>query len=329
VSETTGRSVHALSGGLVDGIAAVDDTDRNRKRGSRRDFEELQFDSEALTIADSWIAKNVRESQRKGVVTITANVTPEMAAMLMARNVSNRPISLPEVARMANDMLSGKWAHNGEPLIVSNTGHLNDGQHRCLACMKSRATFKTQITFGVSRESRTTVDVGRKRTVGHMLTMTGYAAGNHLAHAAATVMIYKSYSEVVITADKRPTSVEVQDYVILYADRLVSSLHKTRKVSDRFRISRGLGAALYCIFSEIDESEADDFFARFEEGTDMDARDPVYCLRNVLLKDLTAVRKLPFEDKAAYIIKSWNAFRQKKTMSFLRWTEAEPFPKAI
>jgi hypothetical protein len=326
VSEITGRTVHALSGGLTERLAAEN---VDRKRGARGYFDQLQFDNAGLTKADAWISKNVRDSARNGVTTITVNVTPEMAAMLWARNDSNRPISLPEVARMAKDMMSGKWAHNGEPLIVSETGHLNDGQHRCLACIKSGVPVKTQITFGVSRESRKTVDIGRKRTVGHMLTMSGYASGNHLAHAAATIMVYKSYNRVVITVDKRPTTVETQDWVSLYADRLQNSLAQTRKVSDIFRVSRGLCAALHFIFSEIDENDTDHFFAKFETGTEMGEKDPIYRLRSALLKDLTAVRKLPFEDKAAYIIKAWNAFRQRKSINFLRWIATEPFPKAL
>ena len=112
------------------------------------------------------------------VDTISGIVTPEMAKVYLGTNVENRPLSAPAVARFVEILRSGRWINTGEPLIISNTGVLNDGQHRLTAVAESGIPAEMDIRFGIPREAFTSTGTGLRRTNGHILAIAGRQYSN-------------------------------------------------------------------------------------------------------------------------------------------------------
>lgn len=114
-------------------------------------------------------------------------ITPERAQVLLEANPENRQIESAGLAKRMRDMSDGRWSENGETVIVAKDALLNDGQHRCWASLLSRLSFRTVMSWGVDRASRTTVDLGTKRSVGSQLGILGEKGSAQKAAIVAEV----------------------------------------------------------------------------------------------------------------------------------------------
>lgn len=101
------------------------------------------------------------------------DVTPEMAAKWLEKNVSNRSINETKVASFAEDMTSGRWYANGEAIVFDENGNLVNGQHRLSAIVKSGVVVKVLIVTGVPKEETILYDRGMLRQTWHTLQMAG------------------------------------------------------------------------------------------------------------------------------------------------------------
>jgi hypothetical protein len=82
------------------------------------------------------------------------NVTPELASWFMENNYSNnRKVRATKVSQYASDMKEGRWDKRismiQDPIIFNTSGYMENGQHRCLACIQSGSSFETRVLFGV------------------------------------------------------------------------------------------------------------------------------------------------------------------------------------
>jgi hypothetical protein len=262
-------------------------------------------------------------------MTITVELTPDLAEAFLSRNKNNRTRSFLLVCRYARDILDGRWEHNGEPIIVANTGELNDGQHRCAAVIHAQRSIITQVTFGVKRETRSTIDIGKKRTVGQHLQTMGFPNGNNLAHTILFIWMMETHGKISTHPIFRPTAPEVLDWVSEHPE-IHEYITKSIKVGSAVKVSRGLIASLWYRFAKLSERDADKFFEKLESGTDLGSTDPIYRLRERLRVNSTATAKLPQSEIAALTIKAWNFYRKgAQVKSLSRRTKgevAEHFP---
>lgn len=100
-------------------------------------------------------------------------ITPEMAEIMLEKNIANRKVNQANVNRIAADMATGNYKVNGETIKISPNGEILDGQHRLLAAVKSGMTFKTYVVYNVERESIGTIDMGKGRSVADSLNVMG------------------------------------------------------------------------------------------------------------------------------------------------------------
>lgn len=302
---------------------------RRLKPGIRADIE---IDSEEVIQAKLWLDQMVSYARwRNEIISQTKLLTPALAIALLDRNAENRSLSFAKIVNYAADIKSGAWQLNGEPIIIAITGEMNDGQHRCQAVLYAMSAVKTQITFGVSRESRTTVDLGLKRTVGHMLAMTQHQNTNQLAHAATTILSYKRHNTTEVSPDKKPTAAEVLAFIAANP-KIQDSITPAGPVCRAFRLSRGMVSALHFIFSELDADAASLFFDKLASGDGLDKDSPILRLRAALQSDMGNKRKLSKQHIAAFIIKAWNYYHDGRELrAHLQWRREgtpEAFPIA-
>lgn len=96
-------------------------------------------------------------------------VTPEVASRLLENNEGNRRIRPSVVTKYAAAMLHGNWKVTPEPIVISNTGRLMNGQHRLHAVIKSGVSISLFVVRGVDVVLFEALDRGATRSAADAL----------------------------------------------------------------------------------------------------------------------------------------------------------------
>lgn len=244
-----------------------------------------------------------------------------MATYLLARNTENRQAHQPTVDNYAAAMRRGEWHLNGQNIIIGDSGELNDGQHRLLAVIDADMPVAMGLQFGVARDTRATLDVGRKRTLGDHFTMAGYTNANALA---ATIRLAWSYDSKMYSFSLSPTVEQAMDY-IANNPSLANYLRPGVNVASAFGIS---GAQLsFAAFAcgRISGPVAEDLLSRAHDGLGLtSANVPAARLRERFLQHLTGRAPLRRNEVSAIFIKAFNAQLGGRRVRSLSWTPTGP-----
>lgn len=278
--------------------------------------------------AEAWFASCMARVRASGRFGEFCTVTPEMAAILLRRNEHNRSLVASGVREWCEALRRGEWAVNGEAIIISDAGELNDGQHRLTAVIETGIPMQTLIVFGVSRDSRLSIDLGKKRTAAHVLGMDGISNGAMLAAAMKVIINLRSNGG---TLDAHRSVAMIKTELADHPD-LRLSLGATVKAGNQFKQSGALMVALHYSMAKRSREQADQFFDLLATGLGISSeKHPVARLRKRFTDELRNKRKLPRLEVAALTIKCWNAFRDGKDMGTLSWRSngdaAEAFPR--
>lgn len=269
----------------------------------------------------------LRRAQNE-VFTVTVLVTPRLAGALLARNADNRPLiwNAPNrsVSAYAAAMSRGEWALNGETIIVSSSGALNDGQHRLNAVIEAEVSVQMQITFGVDRNTRHTVDQGVARTPGHILSMAGEANANRLA--TALQFLWAHYNANTLNA--RPSTDQLLETLLLHG-AIRDCVAATGHLAGEYRVSHGYLAASHYLCRKHDAFAADQWLSALTTGLNIqNVNSPVARLRKMFGEhSAKRQRKTPIEQSALYI-KGFNLFIRGRTGAF-SWRGNGPSPEAF
>lgn len=256
-----------------------------------------------------WLNEAISSAQNK-VRTFVIDLTPALARALLARNPANRKISLNMVEKYARDMSQDGWAFNGEPIIVSCGGHLNDGQHRCEAVIQSGRTIPVVLVIGTDRASRLTIDQGKNRMAGDYLAMDGHTDGTALAAAAGYLWQYEHHGRLSGQAFYRPTKTEVMAVVAATPDLTASLSAVPKKGSDAVG-GRSMLAFAHLLFARrAGKPAADEFLDMLVTGINLSANSPVLYARNRLTTNRGRLRP---NEKAELILRAWGAWRRRET----------------
>lgn len=268
--------------------------------------------------ADNWFEQNVRAAQKKAFG-VEGTLTPELAEKLLSQNVDNRSLSRTNIDRIRKDIEHGHWEVNGETIIISREGLLNDGQHRCRAVVESGQPVKTAFWFGADRRTRMTVDTGQARTVGMFLDMHGVKNGKAVATVCNNVIQLRRHGYIYGSPEKLPTKQESLEF--WHANRDIEDSvafvpGDTNKVG-----GRNILATVHYILRDVDPVQADYFIQRLAYGDGLERSDPIYKLREHLTDKYEKARggnreaRLSAGNKVEIILRAWNHKRRGERMS--------------
>lgn len=256
-----------------------------------------------------WLAEQVTRAQKKPFGEVFT-ITPDMARVLLTLNPSNRKISPLNVGRIAHDIRTDKWRLNGEPIIFSRDGELNDGQHRLHAVIEADRPVETFITFGLDRESRTTVDTGIARTAASFLSMNAEPYYTNAAAVAALLYSWRvNNQDLEPHSDQRATKQDTLDTYEHYRAEIQAAC---AAVVTRKGYSNYGGAVLvlaYLLFSRANKSEADQFLQKLVTGESLDAYHPILTLRNRFINDIK-LHKRSYNARMELLVRTWNMVRR-------------------
>lgn len=277
-----------------------------------------------LTRLAQWIERGRRER-----FLVETMVTPEMAAWLLARNAENRPPHQATVENYAAAMRRGEWHLNGQNIIVADTGDLNDGQHRLLAVIDADVPIALGLQFGVTRESRATLDQGRKRTLGDHFAMAGHLNANALA---ATIRLAWGYDNKIWSFSQSPSVEQAMDYAA--ANPAVADyIGIGRRIGGEFNASPAQFSFAAFVCARVSAPVAEELATRIHDGIGLTfANMPAARVRERMLQHATGRSSLRRYEPAAIFIKAFNASLTGRRMRSVSWSpigpSAEAFPIA-
>lgn len=253
-------------------------------------------------------------------------IDPEKAAEFLARNRKNRALRWRHVRSLASDMSTGNWKLNGETIKFAADGTLLDGQHRLAAVVESGVAVEMLVVTGLSGLDQETMDTGAKRTLSDVLALRGEENSSHLA--AAIVMRWRRQHGQIFN-NISPTNAQAVAMLETHPE-LRYSISAVRPAVRALRIPWGLCAALHYDMTLINPEDAADFWTKLATGLGVHEKHPVYILRRRLEENAAMTgRKLDRIMIHAYLIKTWNAYREGRDVSIIRWIRGGASPEAF
>lgn len=231
----------------------------------------------------NWFNQCVERGKAEVFSEVTT-LTPGLAGELLKRNPDNRNVRKVKLEQFIHDMQRGAWSFNGEPLIISKDGLLNDGQHRLRAIVEANVTLPILFVFGVEREARLTVDQGAARSAGDYLGMEGVENASTCAAIARLVIAIEREGCARLYRENEATNIEVRRRVET-DPKIGEAAHYAVTVyryTSAFATTSIIGTAFY-LLSEVHPDDAKDFMDHVSIGEELKRDDPAYAVRNSLL----------------------------------------------
>lgn len=270
----------------------------------------------SLSVKDSaiqWFNSYLTLSAERGVISEKVLITPERAAVLLSRNPDNRNIREAKIAQLVNDLKSGKFRFNGETIIVAKDGMLNDGQHRLFASVKAGVPFETILVVGTERESRFTIDTGAAKSASDHLSFQGISNTSTAAAMARYILSHEREGNFTKRA-----GVSTQDQIERVKEdellREIAAWCDARRNRMRNMVKSSLAGFLYYLAATKAPNEAKLFMDQLATGVGLDAKSPVYLLREKLLHG----DKLSEVMKIEAFARAWNHWCKSPTTEISR-----------
>jgi hypothetical protein len=258
-------------------------------------------------------------------------ITPSIAKSLLEANKRNRRISQPSVHRYTYDMINDRWKEDTvEPIKISKSGVILDGQHRLLAVIASGKSIFFHIAYELDDSVTAYLDTGKSRNATDVFKIEGVLndssipstisffnylslsrkAGVQKNHKATNAMLLEQYYE----------NAEFWQDVVRRSHRWYTSFAKI--------LPKSCVGGFYAHFHSINKVQAELFMEELCMGFDI-TNNVINLLRNKLMQDKVSPRKMPATLKYAIIIKTWNVWITNQKVKILKYdTINEPFPIA-
>lgn len=115
-------------------------------------------------------------------------INREVALKYLESNAYNRKIVRANVDFIKNEINSGRFMMNGQPIIFDSNGLLLDGQHRLVAVSETDKEIEVLVVRGIDRDSFKTIDTGRNRKSSDVLSIEGVSYSTTLSSAVNRIL---------------------------------------------------------------------------------------------------------------------------------------------
>jgi len=272
----------------------------------------------------------------KNMNTKVVKINAEIAAEMLKSNIDNRAETKAHIRFLKSQMDEGKWKFTADPIKISKTGRILDGQHRLMAIIESNTEHDFLICYDLDDEIFDVLDTGKNRSAANVLSIKGF--DSYVAVATLTKMIIRynsgAYSGLLIGAGnyvggrKSITNQDILEFA--QSNDLLSYVRFGSALNDKCKLLTGtVYAFFYYLFTNIDEEAANIFFERLVSGVDLTHKDPILYLRNKLIDDMGANNKMNSRSKMGYVLKCWNLYRKQEECSFVRFSIKDEMPEPI
>lgn len=258
-----------------------------------------------------------------GVSAGVLSIDPGSAAALLSRESVNRAVSPGIVAKYAATFTPETviW----QPILLDSEGRVLDGQHRLHAVLRSKQTIRCFVITGVPRDAWDSLDQGKSRLFGDVLSA---ARVKNASTVAAAVALTDKY----LRQNFHNASVARSSLLQLYEQRRAAFDAAAEWASHRRGLAQVLGAVspvafLHVMLGAAEVQRLARFWSVLETGAGgRSVTDPAVALRNRLLGAQRAVR-FTQEAKVAMAVKAVNAEHRGEGITVLRYSEGDALPR--
>lgn len=253
-------------------------------------------------------------------------ITPEMAGEWLEHNTHNRRMSDRLVTVYAKSIANDEWKLNGEPIIFDKRGKLQSGQHRLQAVIEANQGIWSVVVRGAEQEAIYSLDSGRRRRMTDVLQLRGE---KDVANLGSAITWWWRYS---VGAMDRLGETATTTHLLNVLDEtpdLREMLVQGRRIHQSLGFSAGLMTALCLAFWEKDPDDMEAFVEQLVTQANLDLNDPAYALVRWARNQARDARKPSQVVVAAVTVKTWNAYREHKTIRSLTFKGSETFPEIL
>jgi hypothetical protein len=252
-------------------------------------------------------------------------ITPKIAEDLLKLNSSNRKVSERAIRSYVKQMETGEWKFTGDPIQVSKTNKLLNGQHRLMAIIKSQLAFDFVIISDLDDDVFNVLDTGKNRSAADVLSVNGVENFALVSSISKFIINYRKgnfeSASKFSAKDTLITNSNVEKFVESNPEIIDVAL-TTKEYCKKFKlIAASTMGAMYFLFQEKDSIKVNQFFDKLVYGLNLEKGCPIRALRDRMIQDSVNKSKLKPIDKVALIVSSWNNFRAGKSITMLKGVE--------
>lgn len=250
-------------------------------------------------------------------------ITPELAKSILAKNTSNRKISKGNLKNIKSAMARGEWKFNGDPIRISKSGVLLDGQHRLTAISESSGAFECLVIYDLDDDVFTTIDIGKKRNGSDALYINGHKNVHTLSALCRMILSTRLYGNPYVSQTHASSNESISLTMIAdFADsddfvhESASFAQSSKKIVKMFQNSN-IAYAHY-VFMKDSPSLAIDFFEQLENGEYLYRNSPAKALREMFINFAIRGVKPTKQEKLAYLFKAYRAYKRQAQVKIVR-----------
>ena len=283
------------------------------------------FSQPAMPIKEACaLAERLSQATNRAPIELRAIISPEWSKHIWAsHNIGNRPWSEVKSARLANDLIEGRWVYNGMPIYLSPEGILYNGQHRLRACILAGLSFQSMVMFNATKEMRDSIDIGIVRTSAHIAAMNDVANPTRAASLATMALVRRRYG-----LDKIGNNFYTPSKTLITQELLDNGA--------QLQAALVAGPILLCppavadfanyMFREKDPARAAQFMGDVLAGDGVKKGSPAYALRKKLVDAACTGERFDRMHLVAFFVKAWDAFIHNRRCQIIRWNDGDPLP---
>lgn len=234
-------------------------------------------------------------------------ITPDIARKYLEKNDRNRSVRRQFVRALSRAIAAGEYHYDGNPIKFDWNGSLVDGQHRLIAISEGDTPVYSEVLYGLDPDAIETIDSGISRSCADVLAVSGVVRTNTKMVATAARWVFNYGLGKMWQKGKYTMSNKKVLELVRETPELIEESKFITRLKKPYPLSSGVALFLYHEFRQFDEEGAEKFFLQLFNGENISAKDLVFHLRNILLKQLTArMGRMELSIKVMLTIRCWN-----------------------
>ncbi|WNN95777.1 hypothetical protein SEA_FRIBS8_49 [Gordonia phage Fribs8] len=255
-------------------------------------------------------------TELSGIRSRVVMLTPDAAQEILDDMIQNRRAQAFRINQLVDALKNDRFLLTGATLVQASDGRWIDGQHRCLAVIKSGIPAPVVLIQGVDPRALPLIDQGKSRTAADIMRMDGVqnvTSVSALARLVMSVEIYKDQTRLI-------TPPLVAAYVRDHLDDLAEPSRVGKNAQMKLRAQAGqaaspglFGLAMYYIIGAGNNVNlVDEWITRVAEGDGISKGSPEYAIRGYLIgvgqkgKNISSGNHLEILKMVNPVIRAWN-----------------------
>jgi len=255
-------------------------------------------------------------------------LTPELAAEWKATvtTETQRKYRDHHALKLSRAIERGEWKQNNDMFMFDKNGALANGQHRCGAVIKAGKTIVIVVAYDCTEDEIKHADQGGlPRRSDDALHYAGFVQERNIAAIINT--IHRD-----IEGDRFAPSA---DQCIAFAQANRAALYEAnaywyRGKETRCPVEPSILCAVYFVAAQTDKASAASFVTAVTDNVPRVRHDGAWhVIKRFKQNNEMLTGRMNRKTKVALVIKAYNAWKDGKTMPFLRWSpgQGESFPE--